>query len=190
MKRLCISSLLLIGLALLLGASLFAESAGACPTRQIALDSAGQQPYPGPGAHLIPGKLEVEDYDTGGEGVAYHDSTLGNYGDQYRSDNVDIEAASDTGGGYSVGWTERGEWLSYTVNVAQTARYDIQVRVASAVGWTISDTLPSIGVITWTLPLTKTLHVEFDGQDVTGSLTFLTTGGWQSWNSVFRAACS
>ncbi len=98
---------------------------------------------------------------------------------------MDIEATTDIGGGYSVGWTEQGEWLSYSVYVTETARYDIQVRVASAVGQAISDTLPAIGVITWTVPLTKTLHIEFDSLDVTGPLTFLTTGGWQSWTSVF-----
>lgn len=174
-----------VGLALLLGASLWAVSAEACPSTQIALDALVRQPYPGPGPHPIPGKIEAEDFDAGGEGVAYHDDTPGNYGGQYRSENVDIEATTDAGGGYSVGWTEQGEWLSYSVYVTETARYDTKVRVASAVGWTISDTLPGIGVITWTVPLTKTLHIEFDGTDVTGPLTFLTTGGWQSCTSVF-----
>ena len=184
MKPITVLSVLLVGLALLLGALLFAESARAYPVAQVALDPAEQQPNPA-SPHVIPGKIEAEDYDTGGEGVAYHDLTPGNYGGQYRSEDVDIEATTDADGGYSVGWTEQGEWLSYSVYVTKTADYDIQVRVASAVGRTISDTLPSIGVITWTVPLTKTLHVEFDGQDVSGPLTFLTTGGWQSWHSVF-----
>jgi beta-glucosidase len=185
MKRLCFSLVLLVGLSLLLGASLGAESAEARPATQTALGTPVQQPYPGPDAHPIPGKIEAEDYDTGGKDVAYHDNTPGNYGGQYRGDDVDIEAASDTGGGYSVGWTEQGEWLRYTIHIAEATRYDIQVRVASAVGRTVSDTLPIVGSITWTVPLTKTLHVELDGNDITGPLTFLTTGGWQSWNSVF-----
>ena len=47
MKRLSYSLLLLVGLALVLGASRSAASAGACPAAQSALDPAGQQPYPG-----------------------------------------------------------------------------------------------------------------------------------------------
>ena len=185
MKRLCLALFLCVGLTLLLRVPLAAAAAGIPPTAQRALDAVEQQPYPGPGPHPIPGRIEAEDYDAGGEGLAYHDATPGNYGGQYRSEDVDIEPTTDSGGGYSVGWTEQGEWLSYTIYVTETARYDIQVRVASAVGQAISDTLPVIGVITWTVPLTKTLHIEFDSRDVTGPLTFLTTGGWQSWTSVF-----
>lgn len=181
MKRICFSCLLAIGLALFLGRLLYPGPAGV----RAELSPAEQQPYPGPGPHPIPGKIEAENYDAGSEGVAYHDTTPGNYGGQYRSDDVDIEQTSDVDGGYSVGWIERGEWLSYSAYVTETADYDIQVRVASAVGRTITETLPGIGVITWTVPLTKTLHVEFDGRDVTGPLTFLTTGGWQNWTSVF-----
>ena len=163
---------------------------GSVRLRRARADPAGQQPYPGPGPHPIPGKIEAEDYDIGGEGVAYHDDTPGNFGGQYRRDDVDIEPNTDAGGGYGVGWTEQGEWLSYTVRITETARYDIQVRVASAVGRTISETLPIVGAVAWTVPLTKTLHVEVDGNDVTGPLTFLTTGGWQSWRSVFARGVS
>ena len=184
MKPITVLSVLLVGLALLLGALLLAESARAYPVAQVALDPAEQQPR---GQALMSSPARSRPRITTPVVRAWRITTLapGNYGGQYRSDDVDIEATTDTGGGYSVGWTEQGEWLSYTVNVAETARYDIQVRVASAVGRTISDTLPSIGVITWTAPLTKTLHIEFDGRDITGPLTFLTTGGWQSWTSVF-----
>ena len=34
----------------------------------------------------LPGKVESEDYDTGGEGVAYHDSNTTNQGGQYRTE--------------------------------------------------------------------------------------------------------
>ncbi len=185
MKRTLFSALPAAGLCLLVGLLLLSGPAGARPARQTALDLSEQHPYPGPGSHVIPGMIEAEDYDTGGEGVAYHDATSGNQGGEYRSDDVDIEGTSDAGGGYNVGWIDKDEWLSYTTCVTETAYYDIQVRVASAMGRTISDTLPGIGVISWTVPLTKTFHVEFDGTDVTGPLTFMTTGGWQNWTSVF-----
>src|SRR6218665_3416641 len=50
--------------------------------------------------------FQAEDYS------AFNDTTAGNQGGAYRSDNVDIEATSDTGGGFNVGWIETGEWLA------------------------------------------------------------------------------
>jgi beta-glucosidase len=150
-----------------------------------ALIPAAEQPYPGPDPHPVPGKIEAEDYDIGGEGVAYHDATLGNEGGEYRSDDVDIQSTTDVGGGYNVGWIEEGEWLEYRVAVASAGQYDIQVRVASAMDRTISETLPAIGTISWTVPLTRVLHIEFDGTNVSGPMTFVATGGWQNWTSVF-----
>ncbi|MFN2182574.1 MAG: glycoside hydrolase family 3 C-terminal domain-containing protein, partial [Anaerolineae bacterium] len=80
---------------------------------------------------------------------------------------------------------EEGEWLAYTVDIGSAGLYDIQVRVASAMESTIHETLPVLGPITWTVPMTRMLHVEFDGTDVTGPLAFLATGDWQNWTSVF-----
>ncbi len=51
--------------------------------------SASQQPYGGV-PWPIPGTIEAENYDLGGEGVAYHDATAGNSGGLYRTDDVDI----------------------------------------------------------------------------------------------------
>ncbi len=39
----------------------------------------------------IPGKIEVEDYNTGGQGVGYNDLTSGNSGGSYRTDDVDVQ---------------------------------------------------------------------------------------------------
>ncbi len=41
----------------------------------------------------VPGRIEAEDYDIGGETIAYHDTTPGNTGGAYRHDDVDIETA-------------------------------------------------------------------------------------------------
>ena len=68
----------------------------------------GQAPYPG-SPFVLPTRIEAEDFDIGGEGVAYHDTDAGNNGGQYRpAEDVDIEACSDAGGGYNVGWTDAG----------------------------------------------------------------------------------
>jgi len=127
----------------------------------------GQAPYGGT-ARAIPGTIQAEDYDTGGEAVAYHDATSGNSGGQYRSDGVDIEATTDTGGGYDVGWIDTGEWLAYTVNVATSGTYTLEARAAS-------------------LSTGGTLHVEMDGVNVSGTVTLPSTGGWQNWTSVTKS---
>lgn len=115
----------------------------------------------------IPGIIEAENFDQGGEGIAYHDLTPGNNGGQYRQTDVDIEATLDTGGGYSLGWVSAGEWLKYTISVAADGAYTLQARVAS----------PASG---------GTFHVEIDGVNVTGTLTVPNTGGWQTWQTVSR----
>lgn len=86
-------------------------------------------PTGGTGA-AIPGLIEAENYNNGGEGVAYHDTTPGNSGGAYRTDDVDIEMASSEGS-YVVGWVRSGEWLKYSVNVAQAGVYDVSFRVSS-----------------------------------------------------------
>jgi len=186
MRRTILSLPLTIGfLTLLLVFPIFSNPRDAGVVVQTMPFPAAQQPYPGPDPHPVPGKVEAEDYDLGGEDAAYHDTTSGNEGGEYRSDDVDIQSTTDGGDGYSVGWIEGGEWLAYTVDVASTGLYDIQVRVASAMYRTISETLPVVGTISWTLPLTRVLHVEFDGTDVSGPMAFVTTGGWHNWTSVF-----
>jgi hypothetical protein len=121
-----------------------------------------QTPYGGTNAVIADGStIQAENYDVGGEGVAYHDTTTGNTGGQYRSDDVDIEATGDAGGGYNVGWIVDGEWLEYTVN-ATAGTYDITARVASA-GAAVGD-----------------LQVLLDGV-VLGTIPVNATGGWQTF---------
>src|SRR6185312_443024 len=78
----------------------------------------------------IPGTIQIQDFDGGGEGLAYHDTTAGNTGGAYRQDDVDLEPSAD--GGNDVGWTAAGEWLNYTVNVAAAGSYAVTFRVASS----------------------------------------------------------
>ncbi|MGC9450375.1 MAG: fibronectin type III domain-containing protein [Oceanipulchritudo sp.] len=118
----------------------------------------------------IPGTIEAEDYDLGGEGDAYHDTSAGNTGGGYRpAENVDIEACSDSGGGFNVGWTVAGEWLKYTVDVVASGNYTITTRVATEVA-------------------TGAFHIEVDGVDVTGSIAVPNTGNWQAWQPVTAVA--
>ena len=55
--------------------------------------------------------------------------------------------------------------MEYTINVAQTASYRIDVRAASEF-------------------TTSTYHVEIDGVNVTGTLTQPNTGGWNTFQNT------
>src|SRR5437868_13672015 len=68
----------------------------------------------------VPGTIQAEDFDEGGEGIGYHDLTAYNEGGAYRATDVDVQPTTDAGGGYNVGWVSAGEWLAYTINVGAT----------------------------------------------------------------------
>ena len=61
----------------------------------------------------IPGVIAAKDYDEGDEGVAYHDTSAGNYGGVYRNTDVDIQTSPGAEVDM-VGWIDRDEWLSYS----------------------------------------------------------------------------
>lgn len=78
----------------------------------------------------IPGTLQAEEYDAGGQGVAYNDKSIGNSGNfLHRDEDVDFRRSGPTNGYiYSVTHTMPGEWLNYTTNVQQAAAYRIKFR--------------------------------------------------------------
>jgi beta-glucosidase len=137
---------------------------------EVEVYSQPQGPFGGT-VPTLPGVIQAENYDTGGEGVAYYNTTVGNPGGVYRSDDVGIEPTSDTSGGYDVSWLNNGEWLEYTVNPPDTtAVYSINVRVAS----------PSGG---------GRLRVRLNGA-VLGTFNIPNTGGSQNWQTVTLSAVS
>ncbi|MEI8114673.1 MAG: cellulase family glycosylhydrolase [Bacteroidia bacterium] len=78
----------------------------------------------------IPGTVQAENYDIGGEGLTFHDVDEVNQGNTYRlKDGVDISQYSS--GKYSVGNVAVGEWLEYTINVPSAANYTITANVAA-----------------------------------------------------------
>ncbi|MEN6342993.1 MAG: carbohydrate-binding protein, partial [Methanospirillum sp.] len=129
----------------------------------------------------VPGRIQAEDYNLGGEGVAYHDTTPGNEGGAYRHDDVDIE----TGNGVTdVGWIRNGEYLTYTVNVTETGDYLVSARVASPNsgryaafsvdgGRPISIRVPNTG--SFDTYVTATLASTFDMPGVTATQTPMPT---------------
>jgi alpha-L-fucosidase len=115
----------------------------------------------------IPGRIQAEEYDNGGEGIALHEANAnGNQGGaSYRNDQVDIETTQDASGAYNVAYALNGEWLEYTVNVSSTGKFDLDLRMAA----------DGTG---------KTLHVEMDGVNISGAISVPNTAGWQTWQTV------
>jgi hypothetical protein len=89
-------------------------------------------PYGGTPA-AVPGVVQAENYDTGGQGVAYNVTSTNGTGNSYRSDGIDLETTSDTGGGYDLGWTASGQWFRYTVNAASAGTYTVSIPATG--GW-------------------------------------------------------
>ncbi len=77
------------------------------------------QPFSGtPSA--ISDRIEAENYDKGGQGIAWFDRTPGNQGGAYRQDDVDIETGAT---GHVVAFVKSSEWLIYSVHVPEDAMY-------------------------------------------------------------------
>lgn len=125
----------------------------------------GQYPYPDPSSpHELPGIIESNEYDYGGEGIAYHDADPQNQGPGNRSDEgVDTEFND---GGENVGWTNAGEWLKYTIKVTQPGSYFTELRVASQ---------PGGGQLT----------ISLNDVDVLSNINIGATGGWSAFSSVY-----
>jgi GH18 family chitinase len=120
--------------------------------------SVPQSPYGGT-AWSIPGTIEAERYDLGGQGVAFNDNTTANQGGAFRTDAVDVEPY---GNGFNVGYIVAGEWLEYTVNVT-AGTYNIQAYVAATTAG-------------------KTFRLELDGSTI-GNFTVPNTGAWGTFQS-------
>lgn len=145
--------------------SLFAMCAGLmlCVTN---LAFAAEGPYGGTPAP-IPGTVQAENYDTGGQGVAYNVTSVNGTANNYRPDGVDLEVTTDTGGGHNLGWTAAGQWFKYTVNVTSAGTYAVTFRVAA------------INAVT------DAFHISnSSGANLTGNISVPATGAWQSWTNV------
>jgi beta-xylosidase len=111
--------------------------------------------------------IDFENYDVGGAGKAYYDMDTENQGKEYREDRVDIVAMKDKcGDGYAVGYTQKGEWLEYTVNV----------QASGAIPFTLSYATGS-----------ENTGVRFfmDNEPITDTLTLDGTGDWDTY-TIFK----
>jgi len=114
----------------------------------------------------VPGTIQAENFNSGGEGVSYHDNTRANTGGRYRpKESVDIITAPATASGYVVNSFETGEWMVYTISVATAGNYDIDVNASS-------------------LYSTSAYHIEIDALPVTDVITVPNTGSWNTFQWV------
>lgn len=119
------------------------------------------------GAQRVPGKVMCAYYDLGGEGVAYHDADAKNHGsgelnpadgsylNEFRMgegvdtsytkferdpqiDDTQYDKVRPDANLFYVGWTEPGEWVNITVDVAETGDYSTDLLYTSNRGGTIA----------------------------------------------------
>ncbi|MBK6962452.1 MAG: carbohydrate-binding protein [Bacteroidales bacterium] len=132
----------------------------------------GQMPYNGV-ASAIPGIIEAGKYDIfeGGKGqnISYLDVTSSNTGDFRMNESVD--ASLNTSEGATVVSIAAGEWLEYTMNVAQSGLYTVAIRYAS-------DNAAGGGPF----------HLESDGQIISPEISVPTTSDWNSWATIHVTA--
>lgn len=123
-----------------------------------------------PGATTV---FEAENFDKGGEGVAFHDphncgATNGaacSCTQTYRPDGVNVCTAGTV---VYVSYDDAGMWVDYTINVAAVGDYTVELLVAFA-------DATCCGAAAY--------HVELDGMAVTKSVPLgpTLTAGWTSF---------
>jgi aryl-phospho-beta-D-glucosidase BglC (GH1 family) len=136
--------------------------------RQITTDET--KPY---SLQKIPGTIHLSDYDLGKNNFAYYDIDAANYqlstnqfqawnsGWTYRNDGVDIEKNTDNinSNGYHVGFTNKGEWINYTVQIEESGVYKLEARIAGE----------NAG---------GQFHISLNQEAITTTQTTEATGGW------------
>jgi alpha-L-fucosidase 2 len=127
----------------------------------------GEGPYPGPAAAAVPGTVMAENYDTGGQGVAYNVTSTNGTANTYRSQGVDLEPATAPATGNDLGWSAAGQWFRYTVNVSTAGSYTVSFLVASPTAFA------------------DAFHLSnSSGTNLSGSVAVPATGGYQTWVTV------
>jgi len=95
--------------------------------------SYGANPFAvGPGLVTM---IQAEDYDMGGQGAAFNDTTpTVNTGGAYRNNPthgaVDVRRIDNTTSSFRLSENFGGEWVEYSINVAQAGNYKVDFRLS------------------------------------------------------------
>jgi hypothetical protein len=143
----------------------------------LSLAFSGQLPLTSPFTVANGGPTEIKAvrFDRGGDGVAYSDSTVANTGNQpgFRgAENIAVDVSTTTdplSGGRRVTNTAPGEFLEYTIVVADSGFYDFDARVSS----------PDLGA---------TFHLELDGAALGPAVPIPDTNGEDAMTSIAAAS--
>ncbi len=145
---------------------IISNTSGQIISDEAELTLSSRLPYEGT-IQTIPGRVEAEFFDLGGEGIAYHDLEGDNLGFTFRTtEGVDIYETEDQNSAYSIGSIGDNEWMQYTVNVTETGFYTVDFRVSS-----VDDNAGRI-------------YVEIDGKTTTTLSRIPSTGGYETWTTV------
>ena len=114
----------------------------------------------------IPGLVQAEIFDKGGEGFTFHDSDSKDEGDaKYRTDNEGLDLVKGNSG-TAIGYTAKGEWTEYSVNVTEPGEYSFEATCSNGAS---SNGGFSINLVKGTV-VTKI-----------GTVTVSPTGGWDTY---------
>ena len=80
--------------------------------------------------HEIPGTIEAEDFDIGGEDFTYHDADVSNIPGKYRPDEA-VDIYDRLGTGFHIGNAIAGEWYEYSVDVKSEGLYTVTSYLAT-----------------------------------------------------------
>jgi sugar lactone lactonase YvrE len=112
------------------------------------IDYYGGTPYPmAEGPHPLPGVVEMENFDNGGQDIAWHDIDLGLPGPgtgmnelygrviDELGNEIDVEVENyqeEEPDNFKVAWIRAGEWYNYTCEVAEEGYYDFHFKLGVA----------------------------------------------------------
>ncbi|SFD27276.1 carbohydrate-binding protein [Algibacter pectinivorans] len=136
------------------------------------------QPYLG-APHVVPGTIQLEDFDRGGEGFAFSDTDIGNSGGVYRTEegeNVDVSVG---GTNFILNSLRPNEYTRYTIDVKEAGKYEMIINYR-----TFSTTSKSISAYVLPRDLSSSTELFFDrggsmssgiirSENETGSVVFL-----------------
>ncbi|MEO6350257.1 MAG: carbohydrate-binding protein [Candidatus Limnocylindrales bacterium] len=131
---------------------------------------AAQAPYLGAPfvVGTTPVTIQAEDYDVGGEGVAYRDTTATNSGGAYRTGadaGVDVKLIANTTSQFRIGDAYPGEWVEYSLDIKQSGTYALELRLSQSDGG-------------------GRVHVAVDGVDASPSLAVPDTNSFSTFQTV------